>query len=447
MSKPGLATRIAATILLTRIIDDGRNLDGLLDTRHGPRQYAQLAQADKALARAIVTVALRRRGEIDFALGQLLDRKLPAKARQLHHTLHVAAAQILFLDIPDSAAVDLAVTALRTDKRSTRFSGLANAVLRRLSREKAKLFDDKSEQETALLNMAPWFAKSVRKDYGRDRMTAIAEHHMLEPLIDITVKSQPELWAERLEGEHLFGNSIRVSREGSVETWPGFEEGEWWVQDAAASLPAHLFGEIEGKSALDLCAAPGGKTAQLAAKGAIVTALEASEPRLKRLQENLNRLKLPVSCHHADMMAWQSEALFDLVLLDAPCSSTGTVRRHPDVQWSKSPQIVSELAELQLAMIIRAAQFVKPGGTLIFSNCSLNRTEGEDVHAKLLQAEAGLTPDPIVVDECFGLSEIINKQGAVRTLPSHLHSIGTKLGNPRMGGLDGFYCARFFRDT
>ena len=447
MSKPGLATRIAATLLLTRIIDDGRNLDGLLDTRHGPRQYAELGQSDKALARAIVTVALRRRGEINFALDSLLDRKLPAKARQLHHTLHVAAAQILFLDVPDSAAVDLAVTALRNDKRSTRFSGLANAVLRRLSREKEDLFAGKSEQDLAILNMAPWFAKAVKKDYGRERMAAIAMQHMVEPVIDITVKDRPEEWAERLDGQHLFGNSIRITREGGVETWPGFDQGEWWVQDAAAGLPAHLFGDVKNKTVLDLCAAPGGKTAQLAAKGAIVTALEASEPRLKRLRENLDRLKLSATCIHADMMQWQSDSLFDLVLLDAPCSSTGTVRRHPDVQWSKSPQIISELAQLQFDMIVRAASFVKPGGKLIFSNCSLNRTEGEDVNARVLKADIGLSPDPISTDECFGLEEIVNKQGAVRTLPSHLQSIGHEAGQARMSGLDGFYCARFARNV
>ena len=447
MSKPGLATRIAATLLLTRIIDDGRNLDGLLDTRHGPRQFAELSQTDKALARAIVTVALRRRGEIDFALGRLLDRKLPAKARQLHHTLHVAAAQILFLDIPDSAAVDLAVTALRNDKRSTRFSGLANAVLRRLSREKEELFANKSNQDLAVMNMAPWFAKSVKKDYGRERMMAIAEQHMLEPLIDITVKTQPEEWAKRLGGQQVFGNSIRVTREGGVETWPGFEQGEWWVQDAAASLPAHLFGDVAGKSALDLCAAPGGKTAQLAAGGADVSALEASEPRLMRLKGNLDRLGLSANCHHADMMEWQSDLQFDFVLLDAPCSSTGTVRRHPDVQWSKSPQVVAELADLQFNMIARARDFLKPGGTLIFSNCSLNRVEGEDVFARVSQAGLGLQPDPISASECFGLTELVNKQGAIRTLPSHLQGLDTETANPRLGGLDGFYCARFIRET
>ena len=403
MRKPGLATRTAAAILLTRVIDDGRSLDGLLDTCHGPRQFGELAQSDKALARAIVTVALRHRGEIDFALDKLLDRKLPTKALHLIHTLHVAAAQILFLDIPDSAVVDLAVTALRNDKRSSRFSGLANAILRRLSREKTDLFANKTEQELSLLNMAPWFGKRVKKDYGRERMTAIAEQHMLEPLIDVTMKSNPEEWAEKLGGQHLFGNSIRMARDGNIETWPGFEEGEWWAQDAAASLPAHLFGGAKEKTALDLCAAPGGKTAQLAAGGAEVTALEASVPRLKRLQGNLERLKLSATCHHGDMMDWKPESQFDLVLLDAPCSSTGTIRRHPDVQWNKSPQIIAELAQLQFDMIVRAVDFLKPRGVLIFSNCSLDRAEGEDVYARVLKAGLNLEPHPVTEEECFGL--------------------------------------------
>lgn len=445
MNKPGLATRIAATIILTRVIDDHRSLDGLLDTRHGPSQYRELSDPDKALARAVVTVALRRRGEIEFALSKVLDRKPPKNARQLIHTFHVAAAQILFLDVPDSAAVDLAVTALRNDKRSTRFAGLANAVLRRMSREKAELLAEKSDQEIGLLNMAPWLAKRVRKDYGKQRLAEIASQHMLEPVIDLTVRSDPEKWTEELQGRHIFGHTIRVQRPGKVETWPGFDEGAWWVQDAAASLPVHLFGDIGDKTALDLCAAPGGKTAQLAAGGARVTALEASKPRLDRLQTNLQRLKLDASCIHADMMEWEPDQGFDLVLLDAPCSSTGTIRRHPDVQWSKSPEMVEELAKLQFNMIGRAAGFVKPGGTLIFSNCSLDRAEGESVYAKVLDTSEVLQAKPIDPSECFDLSELINRQGTVRTLPCHLQLDDTGSGSRSMSGLDGFFCARFTR--
>lgn len=192
---------------------------------------------------------------------------------------------------------------------------------------------------------------------------------------------------------------------------------------------------------------PRGKTAQLAAGGADVTALEASQPRLDRLNTNLQRLGLTASTILSDMMEWQTDRLFDCVLLDAPCSSTGTIRRHPDVQWSKSEQVVADLAQLQFEMVGKAAQLVKPGGILIFSNCSLDRAEGEDVYARILAGDFGLEADPIKEAECFDMPELINRQGALRTLPSHLSKLESAPDDNRMGGLDGFFCARFRRKT
>ena len=447
LNKPGLAARQAAVTLLTRVFDDGRSLDGLLDTRHGPSSYRALSDADKALVRAIVTSVFRHKGEIDFALSHVLDRKPPKNARHLIHTLSVATAQILFLDIPDSAAVDIAVTALRDDKRSTRFTGLANAVLRRLSREKEEITTRQTDDEKAVSNMAPWLRKSLRKDYGRERLTNLCRQHMLEPMIDITVKSDPVDWSKKLNGIVLFGNSIRVWNTGRVETWEGYDAGEWWVQDAAASLPAHLLGDIKGKSVLDLCAAPGGKTAQLATLGADVTALEANESRLKRLADNMERLNLSVETQFGDLFEWEADREFDAVLLDAPCSSTGTIRRHPDVQWTKSPQIIEDLAALQKQMIQRAVAFLKPGGRLVFSNCSLNRTEGEDVYAQVLKEDFSLDADPVTEEDLFGLGDVITGQGTVRTLPSHLNTIEAPSDFPhkpeKLNGLDGFFAARF----
>lgn len=444
MTPPGLEAREAATTLLTRVIDDGRGLDGLIGSRHGPQQFQQLSQADQALARAIVTVALRRRGEIAHALSLAMNRPPPKRARHLQHSLHVAAAQILFMDVPDSAAVNLAVAALRDNPRSTRFSGLANAVLRRLSREKETANQNLDTVELARRNLAPWMAKRLKKQYGQQRMVDIARHHMLAAPIDVTVARDPDRWAATLGGRHLFGNSVRVlDRKGAIETWPGFEEGAWWVQDAAASIPFYLFGEIEGLTALDLCAAPGGKTAQLANAGARVTALEASKSRLSRLQENLRRLKLNATCEHADMLVWEPKEPVDLVLLDAPCSSTGTVRRHPDVQWTKSPEAITQLAEVQKTMIQRAAEFVKPGGLLVFANCSVDRAEGEDLLADIKAQLPLLEPVPIEASEVFDLAEIVNRQGAIRTLPCHLSTLADQTGDPRYGGMDGFFCARF----
>ena len=270
MNKPGLAARQCATTILTRVIDDGRGLDGLLNTRHGPSSYRDLTSIDQALVKAIVSTCFRHRGEIQFALDQLLDRKLPKNARHLIHTLHGAAAQILFMDVPDSAAVDLAVTALKQDQRSKRFSGLANAVLRRLTREQTTLFASLSLEERAVVNTPPWLRTRIKKAYGRERLIKIAMQHMQEPVIDISVKSNPDHWAKLLDGIPLFGGSVRTNKLNKVSDWPGYDTGDWWVQDAASSPPVSLLGEVKGQTVIDLCAAPGGKTAQLIANGAIV---------------------------------------------------------------------------------------------------------------------------------------------------------------------------------
>ncbi len=445
--KPGLVARQAAATVLTRVIDDGRGLDGLLDTKHGPGILQTLDGADIGLVRAIVTSACRHRGEINSVLASLMSRKPPQNARHLIHTLHVAAAQILFLDVPDSAAVNLAVTSLKSDKRSTRFASLGNAVLRRMSREKELLLAAEDANERARMNMPDWLYRDLRKGYGRDRALSIARMHMLEPVLDLTVMSDPQVWAERLGGVPLFGKSIRVPSQGAVSGWDGYDDGAWWVQDVAASIPATLLGDVEGKYVADLCAAPGGKTAQLVAGKAHVTAVEQSPSRLNRLKTNLERLKLDAECVEADVLTWQPGRQFDAILLDAPCSSTGTIRRHPDVQWTKSAEMVSELADLQTKMLLKVADLLKPGGTLVFANCSINRAEGEDIVASL-DASCGLALDPVLRDELPHLSGCITRQGTVRTLPFHLDTVdvGEFKGNPmRMQGLDGFFAARFHK--
>ncbi|MDD9908353.1 MAG: RsmB/NOP family class I SAM-dependent RNA methyltransferase [Ahrensia sp.] len=454
MDLPGLAVRQAAATVLVRIIDDGRGLDGLLDSRHGPASVNALSDADMSLLRAIVTTACRHRGEIDYALNRLMKSRPPKNARHLLHTLHVAAAQILFLESPDSAAVNLAVASLKGDQRSTRFAALGNAVLRRLIRERESASQANTTADLARLNTPDWLFKRLRKDYGRDRAQAIATIHMLEPVIDLTVKEDPQVWAQKLSGIVLRDRSLRVPKTGSITQWPGYDEGAWWIQDAAAAVPATLLGDISGKSVADLCAAPGGKTAQLAALGAYVTAVEQSAPRMRRLRSNLQRLGLSANCVEADLLEWQPDAKFDAVLLDAPCSSTGTIRRHPDVQWTKSAEIVTDLAKLQKAMLQRAAEFVAPGGCLVFANCSILREEGEDIVATLDLDALDLALHPIEAAEVSGLEGAITKQGTLRTLPHHLSTIPSgkgleELGLPedfdaqRLSGLDGFFVARF----
>lgn len=435
--KAGLVARKIAAKLLGSVLDEKKNLDALIDPQHGDHAYLALIDKDRALIRAILMICLRRKGQIDDALRQVLDRKTPKNATHLTHSLSVAVAQILFLDIPDSAAVDLAVTSIAEDRRTSRFSNLANAILRRLSREKEEIL---AGQDIGKLSMPPWFFKRLRKSFGKARAGEIAKILSEEAALDVTVKSDPESWAEKFSGITLPNGTVRLKPHGPIPEMEGYDEGEWWIQDAAASLPAKLLGNISGLKTADLCAAPGGKTAQLALAGAKVTSVEISASRQERLQANLSRLKLDANIVIADILEWQPEQLFDAVLLDAPCSSTGTVRRHPDIMWTKSADDITALALLQLQLWNKAIEFVKPGGIIVFSNCSLDREEGEDLYAKILSQRDDIEAFPIEADEMPGLDDAITGQGTLRTLPTYYpHQ------EARMAGLDGFFAARLRR--
>ncbi|XHM79002.1 RsmB/NOP family class I SAM-dependent RNA methyltransferase [Mesorhizobium sp. ANAO-SY3R2] len=436
---PGLAARMAAARLLAATIDAKTSLDGLTDHEHGHPQFRALDMRDRSLVRAILATALRYRVTIGKLIARRLEKPLPANATVLSHILHVAAAQILFLDIPDSAAVDLAVTHAKSDPRTVRFSGLVNGVLRALARAKA------AELPVMLAETddAPeWFVERLTAAYGAAQAKEILAAHRLEAPVDFTVKSDPAKWAEQLGGVVLPTGSVRIEKlSGAVSDLPGFAEGAWWVQDAAAALPARLFGDIAGKRVADLCAAPGGKTAQLALAGAKVTAVEASKNRLARLAANLDRLGLDAEKVNADLLAYEPVEKFDAVLLDAPCSSTGTVRRHPDVLWTKSPADIAKLADVQRKLLDGAVLLVKPGGRIVFSNCSLDPQEGEALVAGFLRDHAGKVElDPVRADEVAGIAEFVTAEGFLRTTPAGLH-----LGNPAISGLDGFFAARFKR--
>ncbi|APH74071.1 RsmB/NOP family class I SAM-dependent RNA methyltransferase [Aquibium oceanicum] len=435
---PGLQARKTAARLLAAVIDKKTPLDGLTDNEHGHPQYLALEARDRALVRAILATALRYRNTIAALIGSRLDRPLPANATALAHVLHVAAAQILFLDIPDSAAVNLAVLHAKDDPRTARFSGLVNGVLREVARRK-----DRSLPAALATNRdAPaWFAERLEAAYGAEAASAILAMHRIEAPTDFTVRSDPQEWAEKLGGIVLPTGGVRVtSLDGAVADMPGYAEGAWWVQDAAASLPARMLGDVRGLRVADLCAAPGGKTAQLAGAGASVTAVDVSASRLRRLRQNMERLGLDVDIVEADLMTWEPSSLFDAVLLDAPCSSTGTVRRHPDVVWTKSPQDIEKLAGVQARLLSRAALLVRPGGRLVFSNCSLDPAEGEAVIAAFLAESAGYERDPLKPDDVPGAEDFINERGELRTTPA-----GFSLDDPRISGLDGFFAARLRR--
>lgn len=418
------------------MVDARTSLDGLLDGRGGHPGYRALDGRDQGLVRAILLTALRHRGTIARLLAERLERPLPGQADALKHLLHVGAAQILFLDVPDSAAVDLANAAADGDPRNRRFKGLVNALLRRLAREKAGIAVDPME------NLAPWLGRRLLSAYGAAATEAIARAHLALPALDLTVKSDAGAHAERLGGVVLATGSVRLAGfEGPLVDLPGFAEGEWWVQDAAAALPVRFFGDIAGRRVADLCAAPGGKTAQLCHLGARVTALDQSASRMRRLEENLARLKLHAETAVTALADYGTLELFDAVLLDAPCSSTGTIRRHPDVAWTKSAAEIGKLAEVQARLLREAARLLRPGGTLVFSNCSLDPAEGEAVVDGFLAERDDFRLDPVRPDELSVLSGAIDGKGRLRTVPTMLPN-----DEPRLAGLDGFFAARLVRD-
>ncbi|WP_189343316.1 MULTISPECIES: RsmB/NOP family class I SAM-dependent RNA methyltransferase [unclassified Mesorhizobium] len=435
----GLAARKAAARLLAAVIDARTPLDGLTDNEHGHPQYKALDGRDRALVRAILVTALRHRMTIAGLLSRRLEKPLPANATALSHILNVAAAQILFLDVPDSAAVDLAVTHAKSDPRTTRFSGLVNGVLRSLARAK----DAELAPALAATSEAPqWFAERLTAAYGADKAHAILAAHRHEAPVDFTVKADPALWAERLGGIVLPTGTVRVEKlSANVIDLPGFADGAWWVQDTAASLPARLFGEISGKRVADLCAAPGGKTAQLILAGASVTAVDTSKNRLARLKQNLDRLGLTADLVQTDLLDYRPADLFDAVLLDAPCSSTGTVRRHPDVPWTKTMADVEKLAALQRRLLAHADGLVRPGGRIVFSNCSLDPIEGEELYRAFLAETPGVIDDPIRPSEFAEVDPFLTSAGTLRTTPADL-----MLESPGISGLDGFFAARMRRD-
>ena len=430
---PGLAVRRIAADIVEGVLRRNRPLDELLDGGENSAALAALPDRDRALTRALVAVVLRRLGTLRHLLEFYLDRGLPAKAPRLETAMLLGAAQILFLDVPDHAAVDLSVRLAQEDRPASHFRGLVNAVLRRMAREgKERL----AALDTVLLDTPPWLMQRWIATYGEAIAREIAAANGREPALDLSVKNDAPQWAEKLGGRVLPTGSVRAIVHGAVTALPGFDEGAWWVQDAAAALPARLLGDVAGKRVADLCAAPGGKTAQLVVAGANVTAVDRSAPRLKRLRENLTRLSLDAELVCTDAAAWEAEP-FDAILVDAPCSATGTIRRHPDVPWLKRPADILKLAALQRRLLERAVALTKPGGAIVYCTCSLEPEEGAAVVADLLARDQSVRRVPIAPAEVAGESAFISADGDLRTLPCHLPDTDS-----RLAGLDGFYAAR-----
>ncbi len=404
-------TREIAFDLLTAVLDRRRPLEEALDA-------AALAEPrDRAAAHRLAAAVLRRLGSLDAVLEPFLTRAPPDGVR---HVLRLGAAGLLLLATPPHAAVGTAVALART-RRLAPFAGLVNAVLRRVSDAGPAALDG---LDSPRLDTPPWLWAS----WGADAR-AIAEAHGHEAPLDLSLR----LGAEPPPGGTLLPTgSVRLPAGTRVQDLPGFDAGAFWVQDAAAALPAALLHAQSGERIADLCAAPGGKTAQLAATGARVTAVERDTSRLRRLHENLARLQLEVEVVQADAASWTPPALFDAVLLDAPCSATGTIRRHPDVARLKRPRDVAEMAAGQDRLLAAATAMLRPGGRMIYAVCSLQPEEGPGRVADL----PGLRRDPFTAAELAGVPSALTPQGTLRTHPG--------LWADR-GGVDGFFAARFIR--
>ncbi len=403
------------------------------------REFASspLAPRDRALARLIAGTVLRHFGELDAILASYLEKPLPERQGNLWPILLSAAAQLLFLATPPHAAVGLAVEQARGDRYAQRYDRLVNALLRRLAREGAAALEGR---DAVRLNIPAWLFDRWVETFGEAEARRIAQASLTEAPLDISVKAEPELWAERLGGIVLPTGSVRLAAGGRIEDLPGYAEGAWWVQDAAAAIPARLLGPVAGLAVADLCAAPGGKTAELAAAGAAVTAVDLAGPRIARLRANLERLQLDADLVEADAATWAPERTFDAVLLDAPCTSTGTIRRHPDIVHLKRPEDVAALAELQSRLLDNAVRLLKPGAKLVYCTCSLEPEEGIRQIARLLAREPQLARVPIEPGESAIAPDWLTPEGDLRTLPCHLPQERQELS-----GLDGFYAARLVR--
>jgi 16S rRNA (cytosine967-C5)-methyltransferase len=431
---PGLATRRIAVDILDSVLRRHRPLEEHFEGETLHPALPALDDRDRALVRKLVAAALRRLGTLRHLLNTSLDRGLPDDAPRVETILLVGAAQILWLDVPDHAAVDLAVRLAQADRRAARYTGLINAVLRRIARERDASTDSDPARDTPEWLMTRWSAA-----YGAKTARAIAAAHRHEPPLDLTVKSDPAAWAARLRGHVLPTGTVRLIAHGPVSRLPGYPEGAWWVQDAAAALPVRLLRDVSGRAVADLCAAPGGKTAQLAFAGARVTAVDRSPARMGRVKENLARLGLTAETVVADVTEW-SGGPFDAVLVDAPCSSTGTIRRHPDIAHLKQESDIAALTGLQQRLLAQAIELTQPGGTIVYCVCSLEPDEGEALVGDLVARDARVRRDPVTAAEVAGSAEFVTAAGDLRTLPCQMPH-----PESRLAGLDGFYAARLKR--
>ena len=430
MPSQGPEVRRLAAQLLRNCMERRITVD---DAISGHGEAKSFAPRDRALLSTLLLTAFRHKGEIDAILARLVDKPLPRKSGTARDILVLGVTQLLFLGMAPHAVIDLAVRSAKADRNALHFAGLVNAVLRKVSIGGATLRDG---LDAPRLDTPDWLWDRWVKNYGEETARPIAEAHAIRPGLDLSFKQDGTAWQEALGGTFLPNGQLRLDAgHAPVPELAGYAEGAWWIQDAAATIPVRLLGDVRGKSVLDLCAAPGGKTLQLAALGAEVTAVDLSEARLNRVRENLLRTGLVAGTMAADVLSPELSGTWDSVLLDAPCSATGTIRRHPELPYIKDEAQVKELSGLQRRMLRKAASLVSPGGKLVYCTCSLEPEEGEmrargfladNPDFEIVQASGSWLPDGAVQPE-----------GWVRTLPC------TSFGAAR--GMDGFFAVAMRR--
>ena len=412
-------------------------MDVLAGGEFTPFGASELADGrDRALANRLITTALRHHGHINAVMGYILERGKPKGSGSFEAHLRIGLAQLLYLpELGDHSAIDLAVEASKQDTKASRFASLMNASLRRAQREAEKLRNAPVEMLLPLELQKGW-----RKAYGPEAIVAATDNLLAGAALDLTLRDDDPALIEALGARRIIADTVRIDeRDKPVSGLPGYAEGCWWVQDLAAAIPARLLNVPAGSRVADFCAAPGGKTAQLIKAGHRVTALDSSATRLARLNENLDRLGYSAEIVEADATTWRPETGFDGILLDAPCSATGTFRRHPEVLWHRGADRIQDRAALQRVLIANAIACLNPGGVLVYCVCSLERAEGEAQIEWVREAHPEVVLDAISGSELPGLAGAVASDGTVRTHP------GIAVPGDKPGTLDGFFIARFRR--
>ncbi|MBR71843.1 MAG: MFS transporter [Rhodospirillaceae bacterium] len=413
---------------LEAVLDHGYTIDHTLDKS---RKYHSLNDSDRAFVRLIMLTTLRRLGEIDYVINNYMNKSPKPRQIRALHILRMSVAQLLFLNTPPHAAVSTAVELAGEQSSTVSLKGLVNAVLRKVSRDGSKHLKNIDADR---VNTPDWLWKKLNLAYGENITREIVKAFRKPAPLDLTLKdvSKADKWSKKLDAFILPNKTLRLFNAGQIEKLNGFTSGEWWVQDAAASFPARMINSCKNDQVLDLCAAPGGKTAQLSSQGANVIAVDNSTIRLKKLSKNLLRLKLNATLLEQDILKWSPSKKMDLILLDAPCSATGTIRRHPEVPWTRRSSDLKHFKSKQDELLDAATNLLSPGGKLVYTVCSLLPEEGVERINALIKRKNNISRESFDLKSLGIPHGSVNKYGDLQTLPCHW---------PEYQGLDGFFAA------